>query len=140
MGSAKQDWKDISAKAVEKLENAIPAEWRIPKDKLPAEDVLDVTDFPAKSGLLTQDDIEITESFATEIVAKLAKGEWSAENVTRAFCKRAAIAHQLVRFISPATFWNILTNVRIDELSHGHHVRRRHEACQRTGRPLPEDW
>lgn len=91
-------WQDISAKAKQKVLDDIPSEWRIPADILPGDEVLDVTGFPAQSGILSKLELEITESFATEIVAKVAKGEWTAEDVTRAFCKRAAIAHQLVLF------------------------------------------
>jgi amidase len=91
-----EQWEEISAKARQKVLDDIPSEWKVPADKLPSDDVLDVTGFPAKSGILSQQDLDITESFAVDIVAKIAKGKWSAENVTRAFCKRAAIAHQLV--------------------------------------------
>ena len=89
-------WKEISAKAQEKTSASIPPEWRIPKDQLPAPEQLDVTGFPAKCGLLTENELAITDSYATDIVQKIAAGEWKAEDVTRAFCKRAAIAHQVV--------------------------------------------
>lgn len=73
MGSMQQegqDWTDIAAKAQTKLINSIPSEWRIPHDKLPPEDQLDVTGFPAKCGLLTDAELKITESLATDIVSK----------------------------------------------------------------------
>ena len=92
-----ESWKEISEKAREKLYASIPLEWRIPKDKLPPPEQRDVTNFPAKCGILTDAELAITESFATAIVEKVASGEWRAEDVTRGFCKRAAIAHQLVR-------------------------------------------
>ena len=91
------DWTDVAAKAQTKLINSIPAEWRIPYKQLPPDDQLDVTSFPRQSGLLTDAELKITESFATEIVGAVAAGEWTAEEVARAFCKRAAIAHQVVR-------------------------------------------
>jgi len=90
------DWTDIAAKAQTKLCNSIPAEYRIPHDKLPPEDQLDVTGFPAKCGLMSEVELKITESYATEIVGAVAAGEWTAVEVTNAFCKRAAIAHQVV--------------------------------------------
>ena len=90
------DWTDIAAKAQTKLRNSIPAEYRIPLDKLPPEDQLDVTGFPAKCGLMSELELKITESYATEIVGAVAAGEWTAVEVTKAFCKRAAIAHQVV--------------------------------------------
>ncbi|CZT21591.1 related to general amidase [Ramularia collo-cygni] len=97
-------WQEISAKAKQKVLDDIPSEWRIPTDKVPGDDVLDVTGIPAQCGLLSQLDLEITESFATEIVAKIAKGEWSAEAVTTAFCKRASIAHQLTNCLTVIMF------------------------------------
>jgi amidase len=90
------DWTDIAAKAQTKLRNSIPSEWRIPQDKLPPESQLNVIDFPTKCGILSDAEIKITESYATEIVGAIAAGEWSALEVTTAFCKRAAIAQQLV--------------------------------------------
>ena len=89
-------WEKIGKKAQAKLLDSIPSEWRISDDKLPSADQVDVTDFPATSGLLTKLEIEITGSLASDIVQQIAAGEWSAEDVTRSFCKRAAIAHQLV--------------------------------------------
>jgi amidase len=91
-----QEWQEISAKASDNLANSIPPEWRIPKDRLPPPEQKDVTDFPAKCGLLTEAELAITDSYATEIVKKIAAGEWTAEAVTTAFCKRAAIAQQVV--------------------------------------------
>lgn len=117
-----ESWKEISVKAREKLYASIPSEWRIPKDKLPPPEQLDVTDFPAKSGILTEAEIAITESFATDIVKKVAFGEWSAEDVTRAFCKRAAIAHQLVRKRRDNKIKRIANINGADQLSYRDHV------------------
>ncbi|KAK4569899.1 hypothetical protein LTR86_002868 [Recurvomyces mirabilis] len=99
-----QDWTDISAKAQTKLRNSIPSEWRIPPGKLPPDTQLDVTDFPAKSGLLSDQELKITSSYATEIVGAIAAGEWTAVEVTTAFCKRAAIAHQLTNCLTVIMF------------------------------------
>lgn len=44
--------------------------------------------------LLTESEFEITDSPATVLAAKLAKGEWSAVDVFKAFAKRGTIAHQ----------------------------------------------
>nr|POE76231.1 acetamidase [Quercus suber] len=90
-----QDWTDIAAKAQTKTINSIPRDWRISSSKLPPDDQLDVTTFPAQSGLLSREELAITESSATDIVGNLAAGEWTAVEVTTAFCKRAAIAHQV---------------------------------------------
>ncbi|KAI7493968.1 acetamidase [Hortaea werneckii] len=117
-----QDWTDIAAKAQTRLRNSIPTELRIPHHKLPKDDQLDVTGFPKECGLLTPEELKITESFATEIVGAIAAGEWTAEEVTRAFCKRAAVAHQLT---------NCLTIVMFDEALA--HAKRLDEHFTRTG-------
>jgi len=63
---------------------------------MPAAEQTDVMDVPFLSGLFTEREIAITTSSATHIIDVVAKGEWKTEEVTRAFCKRAAVAHQLV--------------------------------------------
>lgn len=89
-------WQDISSRAKQKVLDDIPSEWKIPKDKFPADDVRDVTGIAASCGVLSEREIEITEANATVILGKVKGKEWKAEEVARAFCKRAAIAHQLV--------------------------------------------
>lgn len=76
--------------------SSIPQEWRIPADLLPPVTQDDVTDWPDTSGWFTADELAITSLTATELVAKLASAEFKSEDVTKAFCKRAAAAHQLV--------------------------------------------
>ena len=64
---------------------------------MPTAEQKDVMDVPFLSGLFTEREILITTSSATHIVSVIATGEWKAQEVARAFCKRAAVAHQLVR-------------------------------------------
>ncbi|TNY17609.1 general amidase [Rhodotorula diobovata] len=65
-------------------------------------DALNVIKVPLEAGVLLPDELEITGSSIEGLLAKLSRGEWSAEQVTRAFCRRALLAHQLT---------NCLTNV-----------------------------
>jgi amidase len=60
---------------------------------------------PAECGKLTKEELEITETKASELLAKLASGTLSAVAVTTAFGKRALIADQVV---------NCLTEVFLD--------------------------
>jgi amidase len=89
-------WEEIGNRARARLDESIPSEWRVPKDKLPPADQASVLDTPTDSGLFTEDELSITTSSATHIVHKIASGEWTAVEVIQAFCKRAAVAHQLV--------------------------------------------
>lgn len=93
-------WEDVVADKRKRLEATIPQEWRL-KTK-PTED--SVMDYPKKSGIMTPEEIAITESSATDLVAKMAKSELTSVAVTTAFCKRAALAHQLVRYQIPVFF------------------------------------
>jgi amidase len=90
-------WEEIGEKARARLDASIPPEWRIPEDKMPTAEQKDVMDVPFLSGLFTEREILITTSSATHIVSVIATGEWKAQEVARAFCKRASVAHQLVR-------------------------------------------
>ncbi|KAJ5390505.1 Acetamidase [Penicillium cataractarum] len=85
-------WEELAADKRNRINESIPEEWRI-KDP-PADD--SVFEFPAKSGLISDQEISITESSATDLVKQLAQGKLKAVDVTIAFCKRAALAHQLV--------------------------------------------
>ena len=65
-------------------------------DRSPDSSVLDVSDVPRTCGLLSDDERAITENHtASQLVALLAQGQLTAEQVIRAYLKRAGIAHQL---------------------------------------------
>lgn len=85
-------WEERAADKRNRINDSIPQEWKI--KSLPIED--SVLDFPKKSGILSDQELAITESSASDLVKKLAQGELKAVDVTVAFCKRAALAHQLV--------------------------------------------
>ena len=87
-------WQDSARQKREAILAAIPAEWRL-KDLPSVEEQRDVTGDYIR-GFLTEREVEITETDAEKIVGKTTTGEWKAEEVTRAFCHRSALAHQLV--------------------------------------------
>ena len=126
-------WEDIGKQARTRLLESIPSEWRLPEDKLPPADQANVLDFPSTSGLFTEHELSITTSTATHIVQAIASGGWKAIDVTRAFCKRAAVAHQLVRHALQHPEWASLADFISDKLPHGNHVRQCHPASDRAG-------
>ncbi|KAI1040861.1 hypothetical protein LB505_008782 [Fusarium chuoi] len=89
-------WKDISDQKIKALNSSIPEQWRIPKDILPPDDQADVITWPESSGWFTKEELAITSLTAAALLEKLASGEYKSEDVTKAFCKRASAAHQLV--------------------------------------------
>lgn len=97
MAAPKQNWQEVAAAKRASLLASIPKEWLIPRDLMPGPDVLNIMDFRKSSGIFTEEELEITEATALGITDKISKSLWRAEQVASAFCKAAAIAHQLVR-------------------------------------------
>jgi amidase len=89
-------WEKVAAAKCAALAEAIPKEFRVPQQQLPSEEQLDVTTWPKQSGWFSSEELDITDSTASQILQKVASKTWSSEKVTRAFCKRAAAAQQLV--------------------------------------------
>lgn len=55
-------------------------------------------DIPKQCGLLTEEEIDITENYdAVALLQKITLRQLSSRTITTAFCKRAAISHQIVR-------------------------------------------
>lgn len=92
----KLSWEELGAKKRSELLASIPPEWRIPENLLPPESQDDVTTWPETSGWFTRAELDMTSLTANELVSKLSSGALKSEDVTRAFCKRASAAHQLV--------------------------------------------
>lgn len=97
-------WQQRANAARERREKQIPDEYRIPKDKMPAESVKDVSNFPKESGLFTAEELEITESTAPVLLKGIEERKWTSVEVTKAFCKRAAYAQQLTNCLSEMFF------------------------------------
>lgn len=93
-----KSWQDICAEKRAARDNCIPNEWLIIKPtKAKGTNLLHV---PTTCGLLTKEEIHITSDFdAVGLIEALRNSVFTAEAVTTAFCKRAAIAQQLVGFI-----------------------------------------
>ena len=81
----------------------IPPEWSLPESTLSSD--LDVRDVPRTCGILTEQEVDITESYdACTLLQKLAEGTLSSIQVTTAFAKRAAIAQQLTACLTETFF------------------------------------
>ncbi|OAR01444.1 hypothetical protein LLEC1_06531 [Akanthomyces lecanii] len=99
------DWETRAAERRQQLSNTIPGDWRLQPEllgelKTPLEqsdnNVLELG-FCRRSGILSEKELDITESYrVSELLEALAGGRLTALEVTTAFCKRAAIAHQLL--------------------------------------------
>lgn len=73
----------------------VPAEYRIPQHYI-TNPPQDVTQIPRECGILTPEDIEITENYdATGLANAIAAKKYTAVAVAIAFSKRAIICHQV---------------------------------------------
>jgi amidase len=86
-------WQQIAQSKRDTIAALLPVEWRL-------QEVPSPTDAPNATSViqtaLSERELEITESSVLQLLEHLASGEFSAEEVTTAFCHRATIAHQLV--------------------------------------------
>jgi amidase len=95
MAAPTRQWQEIAQEQQALRDAKIPKEWLL-KD-LPAASVADVMRVPYESRIMTETELALTEKDATELLGLMAAGKLKSEDLTRAFCKRAAIAQQLVR-------------------------------------------
>lgn len=102
------DWKEIAQAKAKSVNDLVPKEWRL--EKIPApEEQRDVTGSYIQR-FLDKKEIEITETDAVGIVKQTSSGAWSAVEVAKAFCHRAAIAHQLVNCLHEIFFDEAIKN------------------------------
>ncbi|OJJ74333.1 hypothetical protein ASPBRDRAFT_193059 [Aspergillus brasiliensis CBS 101740] len=121
------DYQSIAARKQQHLESLIPPEWRLKASQIPAgmlsvadsvtnpsySESINVVDIPRTCGLLTTQELHITEDYdIRSLLTELHSKRLTAEEVTRAFCKRAAIAQQLTRCLSEPLFNQALARAR----------------------------
>lgn len=85
----------------------IPTEWRLAPEYLTGDEnsSRSVMDIPAKCGILSPSELEITENYSALSLAKAVQdGTLKAASVATAFCKRAAIAQQLLSCLTETMF------------------------------------
>ncbi|KAE8356021.1 Acetamidase [Aspergillus coremiiformis] len=87
-------WESAAADKRARLQKSIPEEWKI---KSPIEGP--AIDVPDQLSVLSPSEMKITNSSAMELVVQLANGTLKSVDVTLAFCKRAALAYQLVNCV-----------------------------------------
>ncbi|KAG8771101.1 hypothetical protein FRC12_003861 [Ceratobasidium sp. 428] len=106
-GSDHPEWRIRAQTRKQQQIDSIPREWII---SIP-EDRQNVTRVPYECGLLTTFELEVTDALDVQtILDKLKTGAWKSVDVTRAFYKRAIIAHQATNclteiFVERALAW-----------------------------------
>ena len=110
-----EDWQKIAA--AKKLEQGrrIPEDWKLKEEVLAAANsITDQRPIAASSGLLSERELLITgdKHDATSLAAAIAAGTYSAEEVVTAFCKRAAIGHQLCNNLTEIMFGDAIEDAK----------------------------
>lgn len=91
---------------------SIPAEWHILKDRLPPESQNKVIGFTAECGILDKTELDIITMDAGKLLSLTASGELTCLAVTTAYCKAAAIAHQLTNCLTEIFFTQALERAK----------------------------
>ncbi|KAL9063453.1 MAG: hypothetical protein Q9157_008237, partial [Trypethelium eluteriae] len=106
-----ETWQDVAKRKQDERTLNIPKEWLL--SSKPSPNLNAVIDVPRRCGILHENELAITEKYdATDLVKKLANRELSSEEVVTAFCKRAAIAHQLTNCLTEIFFPLALSRAR----------------------------
>ncbi|KAL9004650.1 MAG: hypothetical protein Q9188_002541 [Gyalolechia gomerana] len=114
MAANTQGWQTLGKAKLESINESLPKTWRV--ESLPTnEEQQDVTGNYIRQ-YLSKDEIEITEASATTIVERTSSGQWTVEAVTKAFCHRASLAHQLTNCLHEIFFDAAIEDARrLDE-------------------------
>ncbi|ODV96796.1 hypothetical protein PACTADRAFT_48609 [Pachysolen tannophilus NRRL Y-2460] len=85
-------YQEIAAAKRQSLLDNIPKEWIL--ESIPSEkEVPNVCEYLDK--FLPEEEVAITSSTVLKLADKISKGELTASNVTKAFCHRTALVHQM---------------------------------------------
>jgi len=99
-GDSPTDWAALIAAKRKANVDKIPEPWRLAERVLAnisQTSTFGVLGVPKSCGILSAEELKLTEEYdATDLTAMLREGKVKSEEVVLAFCKRAAIAHQLV--------------------------------------------
>lgn len=100
MPNKQAPWQIRAAEKRKDIHAKIPKEWLLGQSELDKASKQRNITGPFIEQYLNESDIGITCLPATTLVAKLSNGQLKAVEVTQAFCKRAAVAQQIVFFCS----------------------------------------
>jgi amidase len=110
------DWQELARSKRESVAAKIPKDWLLPTtvtSQYTETSTLSVLDVPRSCGLLTEQELSITEDHdATALVQLLGTGKLKSVDVVTAFCKRAAIAQQCVKCLTEIMFDEALARAR----------------------------
>lgn len=96
MGSITATWQERAAAKRESIAASIPQEWRLDATVIQTSSQQRDISGVYIEGLLDEETVAITQLDSLDIVAAIQSRRYSALQVTTAFCRRAAVAQQIV--------------------------------------------
>lgn len=110
----KKPWQEIAAAKKSEQSSRIPGSWKLSTSEFPPASTSDLRPVVVSCGILSSRELDITgeKDDATGLAAKIADGTYTAEEVVTAFCKRAAIGHQLCNNLTEIMFEDAIASAR----------------------------
>jgi amidase len=103
-------WRDIAAKKQKEIFDAIPPSWIVDKHLLHGHNFMDLPrECPS---IMSKEELFITEQRAVDILSRIHTRNWTSYQVTLAFCKRAALAHQVTNCLAVVLFTSALERAK----------------------------
>ncbi|KAH9242542.1 hypothetical protein K456DRAFT_1820166 [Colletotrichum gloeosporioides 23] len=93
-----KSWRELAQTCIDIQKKSIPKDYELPQSQLPPKDRRNVQNVPYEAGILTPEELEMTEQDAAGLLEKYRPGQWSVRQVVTAFLKRTTIIHQLTNF------------------------------------------
>lgn len=97
-----ESWQERAAAKRASILAEIPAAWRLDKTDLERAEKQRVLAGPFIEQLLGADTLSIVGKDSVPLVDAIKNGTYTSEQVTEAFCKSAAIIHQIVSIVPPS--------------------------------------
>lgn len=114
-----EPWQKIQAAKKAEQNSRIPEDWKLKDKDFPPASTVDLRPVAVSCGILSEKELLITseEYDATSLAASVAAGKYTAEEVATAFCKRAAIGHQLCNNLTEIMFQDAIEDAkRLDKI------------------------
>jgi amidase len=110
------DWQELAESKRQSVAAKISKEWLLPTSltsQYTETSTLNVLDVPRSCGLMTEQELSITEDHdATALIQLMSTGKLKSIDVVTAICKRAAIAQQCVHCLTEIMFDEAFTRAR----------------------------
>lgn len=114
VATSPRPWQEIRDEKKAEQASRIPTAWKLTPENTPPESTIDLRPFAASCGILSVRELEITggKYDGTSLAAAIAKATYTAEEVAVAFCKRAAIGHQLCNNLTEIMFGDAIEDAK----------------------------